>query len=107
MSTIPRTHRIRLTIGVAALAFALVGGIASAFAQSAGGNGRGGGGSSSGGAPDPSAIVTYGTPGNCPPTMACGADLQRRPHIVRVKPHDGCGEFPRTSRAYRQCRSEL
>ncbi len=108
MSTISRAHRVQLTIAVAALAFALVGGIASAFAQAAGGNGgRGGGGGNGAGAPDPTAVLVYGLPGNCPPTIACGPGHTTPPKIVKIKRFDPCGDFRAGSRLYRQCRAEL
>ncbi|MDK9698278.1 MAG: hypothetical protein OEL76_18035 [Siculibacillus sp.] len=104
MSTIARRHRIQLTIAAATLAVALVGGIASAFAQAAGG--RGGGGSGDG-SPDPTAVLVYGTPGNCPPTIACGPGRPERPRHVRIKPYDPCGDYRPGSRLHRQCRAAL
>jgi hypothetical protein len=108
MSTISRAHRIQLTIAVATLAFALVGGIASAFAQAAGGNGRGGGAVGGGGGPDETRVLVYGQPGNCPPTIACGPSNERVPHrVVRWKRTDPCGDYQPGSRLYNQCRKQL
>ncbi|WP_333822075.1 hypothetical protein [Pinisolibacter sp.] len=109
MSTISRAHRIQLTIAAASLAVALVGGIASAFAQTAGGgNGGPAGGSSPGnGSSGSSAVLVYGLPGNCPPTIACGPGRPHRPLPVRVKRYDPCGDFQPGSRLYNQCRKEL
>ena len=107
MSTISRAHRIQLTIAVATLAVALLGGIASAFAQTAGGGGRGGGAGSGG--PDQTAVIVYGTPGNCPPTVACGEPHRRpeRPQVGKLRRIDRCGDFQPGSRLYNQCRKEL
>ena len=109
MSTISRAHRIQLTIAAATLAVALVGGIASAFAQAAGGHGGGGSGNAgnSAGSAGPNAVIVYGTPGNCPPTIACGPGHTPHLHITKAKPYDPCGEFRRGSSRYRQCRAEL
>lgn len=109
MSTISRAHRIQLTIAAATLAVALVGGIASAFAQAAGNGGRGGGGSggNTAGAPDPTAVLVYGLPGNCPPTIACGPGHHPPLKIVKIKRYDPCGDHRLGSRLYKQCRSEL
>jgi len=90
MSTISRAHRVQLTIAATALVLALVGGIGSAFAQAAGGNGRGGGGGGSAGEPDLSAVLVYGLPGNCPPTIACGTP--RHPPVVKARPVVNCGD---------------
>lgn len=101
MSTISRTDRIRLGFAAATLAFALVGGIASAFAQSAGGGqgGRGGNGDGSGSG---SAVLVYGTPGNCPPTIACG-EPRRPPRLIKVRPYDPCGDYRPGSDRYLRC----
>lgn len=101
MSTISRNHRIQLTIAATALVLALVGGIGSAFAQAAGGGGKGGGnsgGGSNGGGPDPSALIVYGTAGNCPPTIACGSQVP--PPVVKPRRDDLCGD----RRSYRDGR---
>ncbi len=109
MSTISRAHRIQLTIAAASLAVALVGGIASAFAQTAGGgNGGPAGGSTAGnGSGGGSAVLVYGMPGNCPPTIACGPGRPQRPHLVRAKRVDPCGDYQPGSRLHNQCRKEL
>jgi hypothetical protein len=88
MSTISRAHRVQLTIAATALVLALVGGIGSAFAQAAGGNGRGGGG---GNEPDQSAVLVFGQPGNCPPTIACGS-TPRHPPVIKARPVVNCGD---------------
>lgn len=75
----------------AALLLALAGAVQ---AQSAGGPGGGSAGGSSGssnaagggvGGAEPSsgALVLYGTPGNCPPTLACGGETRRPPRPQR------------------------
>ena len=71
---------------------ALVGGIGSAFAQTAGG---GKGGAPSGGAPggssgSASAVILLGTPGNCPPTLACATTVPAP--VVEVKPRQACSD---------------
>lgn len=91
MSTISRAHRVQLTIAATALVLALVGGIGSAFAQAAGGNGRGGGGGASGGEPDQAAVLVFGQPGNCPPTIACGS-TPRHPPVIKARPVVNCGD---------------
>lgn len=104
MSTISRAHRIRLGFAAATLAFALVGGLASAFAQTAGG-GQGGHGGSAGqseGSGSGSAVLVYGTPGNCPPTIACG-EPRRPPRIVKVRPYDPCGDHRPGSDRHLRC----
>ena len=88
----------------AGLVFALMGGLASASAQSAGG-GRGGGsdggpGGNSGGG---SAVIVYGTPGNCPPTVACGGPEVHRPKVRWVKPSELCGDHFPDGRLHRRC----
>jgi hypothetical protein len=88
MSTISRAHRVQLTIAATALVLALVGGIGSAFAQTAGGNGRGGG---AGSEPDQSAVLVFGQPGNCPPTIACGS-TPRHPPVIKARPVNNCGD---------------
>jgi len=110
MSTISRAHRIQLTVAAATLAVALVGGIASAFAQSAGGNGGHGGGSGASGAGgETSAVIVYGTPGNCPPTIACGAPPTHRvpPRIFHGRPRDTCGGYRPGTRRWLECRDEM
>ena len=112
MSTISRAHRIQLTIAAASLAVALVGGIASAFAQTAGGGNGGNGGpaggsTAGGGSGGGTAVLVYGMPGNCPPTIACGPGKPQRPRLVRVKHYDPCGDFQPGSRLYNQCRKDL
>ena len=104
MSTISRAHRVQLTLAAATLAFALVGGIASAFAQTAGGGqgGHGGNGGQSDGSGGSSAVIVYGTPGNCPPTIACG-EPRRPPRLVKVKPYEPCGEYRPGSDRYLRC----
>lgn len=97
----PRKYGFLTAAAIAtALVFATIG---TAAAQ-----GRGGGGSApGGGTPDPSAVIVYGTPGNCPPTMAgCGAPQQPKPTISK-KRYDPCGDFAIGSRAYRECRRKL
>lgn len=87
-TTISRAHRIQLTIAATALVLALVGGIGSAFAQAAGGKGGGNGGAA--GEPDQSSVLVYGTPGNCPPTIACGAP--HHPPVVKARRVVNCGD---------------
>lgn len=99
------TNRFRVALAAATLVVALTGGIASAFAQSNGG-GRGGGDSSDAGngSSSGSAVITYGTVGNCPPTIACGNPTPRRPKIKMVRIRDVCGDYYRPGTvAYRQC----
>jgi hypothetical protein len=71
-----------------------------AFAQAAG---RGGSTASGSGA-DETRVLTYGLPGNCPPTVAgCGQPQQPKPQLLKKK-YDPCGDFAEGSRAYRQCK---
>jgi hypothetical protein len=98
MSTISRAHRIQLTIAAATLVVSLVGGIASAFAQSQGGGGDSGGNDGNSGGT--SAVLLYGTSGNCPPTVACGGQPPRR--IVRER-QDNCSEWVDDPRLYHRC----
>lgn len=73
-----------------------------AAAQAAGG--RGGGSAPSGGGPDPSAVIVYGTPGNCPPTVA-GCNVPDKPKpVVTKKKVDPCGDFAMGSKPYRECK---
>lgn len=97
------TTRVRVALAAATLVVALTGGIASAFAQSNGG-GRGGGDSSGNGSSSGSAVLTYGTAGNCPPTLACGNPTPRLPHGKIKRARDVCGDYYRPGTvAYRQC----
>lgn len=71
-----------------------------AAAQAAGGRG---GGAAPGG-PDPSAVIVYGTPGNCPPTVA-GCNVPDKPKpVVTKKKVDPCGDFAMGSKPYRECK---
>lgn len=71
-----------------------------AAAQAAAGRG---GGAAPGG-PDPSAVIVYGTPGNCPPTVAgCGVPDKPKPVITKKKV-DPCGDFAMGSKPYRECK---
>jgi hypothetical protein len=71
-----------------------------AAAQAAGG--RGGG--SAPGASDPTAVIVYGTPGNCPPTLA-GCNVPDKPKPVFTKKKiDPCGDFAMGSKPYRECK---
>ena len=97
MSTISRAHRIQLTLAAATLVVSLFGGIASAFAQSNGGGGGNGNDGNSGGN---SAVLLFGTAGNCPPTIACGGQPSRR--IVRER-QDNCSEWVDDPRLYHRC----
>jgi hypothetical protein len=99
MSTISRAHRIQLTLAAATLVVSLFGGIASAFAQSNGGGGDNGGNSDGNGGSGGSAVLLYGTAGNCPPTIACAAP---KPRIVREQ-RDNCSEWSDDPRLYRRC----
>lgn len=98
MSTISRAHRIQLTLAAATLVVSLVGGIASAFAQSQGGGGNGGNNDGNGGGDGPS-VLLYGTPGNCPPTIACAAP---KPPVARER-RDNCSEWVDDPRLYHRC----
>ncbi len=88
----------------AAIATALVlAATGAAFAQAAGGRG-GGSSSGSGAGGDPTKVLTYGLPGNCPPTMAgCGEVQKPKPTIVKKK-YDPCGDFAIGTAAYRECK---
>ncbi len=92
----------RLTAVAATLAVALVGSIASAQAATAGGGNGRGGGDNGDGTGSPSAVIVYGTPGNCPPTIACGP-THRPPRHVRTVPTEACGEYRPGSALYRRC----
>ncbi len=70
-----------------------------AFAQAAG---RGGGTASDGS--DETRVLTYGLPGNCPPTVAGCGELQKPPPVIKKKKYDPCGDFAEGSAAYRECR---
>lgn len=98
---------LRLAAAAATLALAIVGSIASAQAAAAGGGNGRGGGDNGGGTGDPSAVIVYGTPGNCPPTVACGPTRPGRPQFRPTWRHDACGDYRPGSRLYRQCRKEL
>lgn len=66
--------------------------IGQAGAQTAGGN-RGGGGPDGGNGTD-GTVVLYGSPGNCPPTIACAPQRpQQPPRKVRIKRSDACGQW--------------
>jgi hypothetical protein len=88
----------------AAIATALVlAATGAAFAQAAGG--RGGGGSSGPGAePDPTKVLTYGLPGNCPPTVAGCGEIQKPKPTIAKKKYDPCGDFAIGTAAYRECK---
>ena len=91
----------------AAIATALVLAVTgAAFAQAAGG--RGGGTSAGPGAEsDPTKVLTYGLPGNCPPTMAGCGQIQKPKPLLGKSRVDPCGDFAEGSAAYRECRRKL
>lgn len=71
-----------------------------AAAQAAGGRG----GDSSPGAADPTAVIVYGSPGNCPPTVA-GCNVPDKPKpVITKKKVDPCGDFAMGSKPYRECK---
>ncbi len=92
------SNLLKTTLFAAAIALATIGGAA---AQGRGGGG-GPGGSAPGAGADPSAVLTYGTPGNCPPTIA-GCSIPEKPKVVQPRKVDNCGDYPRGSVARRQC----
>ena len=103
MSTTATTRRFGLVLASATLFAALVGGIASASAQSDGGNGGSGAGDGGSGTGNP--VLVFGTAGNCPPTIACGPGrTERPPLVVHKKRADPCDDYRPGSRLYRQCR---
>lgn len=75
-----------------------------AFAQAAGGGRGGGAGSGPGAESDPTKVLTYGLPGNCPPTMAGCGEIQKPKPTVAKKKYDPCGDFAIGTAAYRECK---
>ena len=97
-----RTSKILTTAAfAAAVSLATIG---SAFAQAAAGGGGGNapGGPPGAGTPGQSPVITYGTPGNCPPTIA-GCSVPDKPKVVKPRKVDNCGDYPRGSVARREC----
>lgn len=68
------THRIIAASCAAALLF-LAGSVATVEAQT---RGQGRTPSTPGSSGSPGAVILYGSPGNCPPTIACGNQRTRR-----------------------------
>lgn len=83
--------------GMAAAAVVVLATVASADAR-----GRAGGAGT--GEPDQTRVIVYGTPGNCPPTMAGCNNVERPKPVVGKRKYDPCGDFAIGSKAYRQCR---
>jgi hypothetical protein len=94
------SFRFDILAGVAIATAVVIAVTGSAFAQAAAG--RGGGGSPSGG-PDETRVIVYGTPGNCPPTIAGCGEVQKPKPVIKKK-YDPCGDFAEGSAAYRECR---
>ncbi|WP_333822073.1 hypothetical protein [Pinisolibacter sp.] len=86
----------------AALATALV--LASTGAALAQAAGRGGGGGASSEGSDETRVLTYGLPGNCPPTVAGCGEVRRPKPVITKKRYDPCGDFAEGSAAYRECK---
>ena len=93
------SFRFDILTGAAIATAIVLAATGTAFAQAAG---RGGGGTPSGG-PDETRIIVYGTPGNCPPTMAGCGEVQKPKPVIK-KRYDPCGDFARGSAAYRECK---
>jgi hypothetical protein len=102
LRTIEEEDAMSIRFGIltgAAVATAIVlAATGTAFAQAAG---RGGG--TPGDGQDETKVITYGTPGNCPPTVAGCGDVQK-PRPVIKKKYDPCGDFAEGSAAYRECK---
>lgn len=110
--TVSRAHRIQLAVAAGILAFSIFGGIASAFAQTNGATHGNGGGPSAGHSVDgrnsnSSAVVLFGTPGNCPPTRACATIPQQPRRIVVPRQLDPCGDYWPNTAIYRECRRQM
>ena len=101
-----RTSTILTTAAFAAVV--TLASIGSAFAQAAAGGGApSGGGPPGAGSPGGSPVITYGTPGNCPPTIA-GCSIPQTPKGLK-KPRriDNCADYPRGSVARRECLAKV
>lgn len=103
-ATTPALRCLRLAAVAATLVVALAGGVGSALARGDNGGGAPGGGNGPGGnSGSPSAVIVYGTPGNCPPTVACGA-TRYPPHVHRILDRRiDCGDFDYASPGWRRC----
>jgi hypothetical protein len=97
----------RFAIVSATLVVAFLGGLAAASAQTTGGNGRGADGGHGSGNTPKGAVILLGTPGNCPPTIACAPTNPDQPRKPKRKSVGHCDEFRKDSPAYLRCRREM